>query len=73
MNGNTKHKLQGGLIGGVVGVIATLLIIFGHFTYSYGQLNNRVDEIEKKADKIVMIDQRLAVIEAAVKRIDSKL
>jgi len=73
MNGNTKLKLQGGIMGGIVGAVVALLIAFASFSYSYGQLNTRVEENEKKVGIVSSIDKRLARVETILERIERKL
>lgn len=63
MNGDTKLKLRGGLIGAVL----TLFLTLASLAYGYGQVNSRLQEVENKADCIQEVRERLVSIESDVK------
>ena len=69
MNGDTKLKLKGGLVG----ASCMLIIAFGGFAFGYGSLNTRVDGLTKKIACIEEVRERLVRVETIVERIDKKL
>ena len=70
MNGNTRLKLEGGVIGGLIGALVSCAVAFASVSYGYGQLNNRVAENEKKTSCITEVKERLARIETKLERIN---
>jgi len=69
MNGDTKQRLWGGFIGGILVLLLSLLSA----TYGYGQLNNRVCSNEDKLKGMQEVKERLVRVETIVERIDKKL
>lgn len=69
MNGETKIRLKAGFVGAVISLVLALAGI----AFGYGQLNSRVDAMEKKTFCIEEIRERLVRVETLVERIDKKI
>ncbi|RJP27381.1 MAG: hypothetical protein C4533_07945 [Candidatus Omnitrophota bacterium] len=69
MNGETKIKLKAGFTGAII----TLILTLAGIAFGYGQLNNRVEAMEKRISCIEEIRERLVRVETLVERIDRKI
>ena len=73
MNGDTKLKLRGGLVGAFIGAFVVLFITLVGAVYGYGQLNNKVDTIEGRMFAIQDMRDRLVRVENNVEWIKNRL
>lgn len=62
MNGETRNRIQGALIGAIITFVIFLLTA----TFGYGHLNGRVDGVVKRINCIEDIRERLARVETKI-------